>query len=194
MASRRPFFAVRPNLAGITYALSDGLSNYHAFQFSAEKRLTHGLNFLASYTFGKSIDNVPTSFGGGADGPVPQNIRDRSADRGLSGFNIRHRFTYSTNYQLPFGKGKGYLNDNGVANAILGGWQMNGIATLQSGLPFTPTLASSTTDLGAGPIVWGTARLTIRVPPGGSTLLRSYSPLSFSMATRDATFWMGQAA
>ena len=151
VASRRPFFAVRPNLAGITYALSDGLSSYHAFQFSAEKRLTHGLNFLAAYTFGKSIDNVPTSFGGGADGPVPQNIRDRSADRGLSGFNIRHRFTYSWNYQLPFGKGKAHLNDNAVANAILGGWQMNGIATLQSGLPFTPTLASSTTDSGSRP-------------------------------------------
>ena len=73
---------------------------------------------------------------------------NRSADRGLSGFNIRHRFTYSWNYQLPFGKGKAHLNDNAVANAILGGWQMNGIATLQTGLPFTPTLASSTTDSG----------------------------------------------
>jgi carboxypeptidase family protein len=151
VASRRPFFAVRPNLAGITYALSDGLSSYHAFQFSAEKRLSNGFNFLAAYTFGHSIDNVPTSFGGGADGPVPQDIRNRSADRGNSGFNIRHRFTYSANYQLPFGKGKAHMNDNGVANAILGGWQINGIATLQSGLPFTPTLASSTVDATSRP-------------------------------------------
>ena len=151
VASRRPFFAVRPGLAGITYALSDGLASYHAFQFSAEKRLTHGLNFLAAYTYGHTIDNVPTSFGGGADGPVPQNIRERSADRGNSGFNIRHRFTYGSNYQLPFGKGKAHLNDNAVANAILGGWQMNGIATLQTGLPYTPTLASSTVDATSRP-------------------------------------------
>ena len=184
VASRRPFFAVRPNLADITYALSDGLSSYHAFQFSAEKRLTHGFNFLAAYTFGHSIDNVPTSFGGGADGPVPQNIRDRSADRGNSGFNIRHRFTYSWNYQLPFGKGKAHLNDNAVANAILGGWQMNGIATLQSGLPFTPTLASSTVDSGSRPNRVGNGKIDNPSPS------RWFDPAAF---VQPAQFQYGNA-
>src|SRR5262249_6071097 len=78
--NRRPFFAIRPALAGITYALSDGLGAYHAFQFSAEKRLTQGLHLLASYTWGHSIDTVGIAFGGGADGPVPQDIRNRRAD------------------------------------------------------------------------------------------------------------------
>jgi hypothetical protein len=56
---------------------------------------------LAAYV-GHSIDTASPS--AAHDGPVPQNIRDRSADRGNSGFNIRHRFTYSANYQLPSAK------------------------------------------------------------------------------------------
>jgi hypothetical protein len=84
--NRRPFFAVRPGLAGITYALPDGLSSYHALQFSAEKRLSHGLSFLGAYTWGHAVDNVGTSFGGGTEGPIPQDIRNRRADRGNSPF------------------------------------------------------------------------------------------------------------
>jgi hypothetical protein len=148
--NRRPFFGVRPDLATITYALSDGLSSYHALQFSAEKRFTAGLSFLGSYTWGHSLDNVPTAFGGGADGPVPQDNRNRRADRGNSPFNIRQRLTFSWNYQLPFGKGRSLLKDSGIANAILGGWQMNGIASAQTGLPYTPTLASATVNTGGG--------------------------------------------
>jgi hypothetical protein len=148
--NRRPFFSVRPGLAGITYALSDGRASYHAFQFSGEKRMSHGLTFLASYTWSHSIDNVPTSFGGGSEGPVPQDNRNRNADKGNSPFNIGQRFTFSWNYLLPFGKGRKYLNAGGAGNAILGGWQMNGITTLQTGLPFTPTLASATVNTGGG--------------------------------------------
>jgi hypothetical protein len=50
--NRRPFFGVRPALADVTWTVSDGLAAYHAFQFSAEKRLTHGLSGLLSYTLG----------------------------------------------------------------------------------------------------------------------------------------------
>ena len=146
--NRRPFFGIRPDLAGITYALSDGLSSYHALQFSAEKRFTAGLSFLGSYTWGHSIDNVATAFGGGADGPVPQDNRNRRADRGNSSFDIGQRFTFSWNYQIPFGKSGSSLKDKGITRAILGGWQMNGIATAQTGLPFTPTLASPTVNTG----------------------------------------------
>jgi hypothetical protein len=145
---RRPFFGVRPGLAGITYALSDGLSSYHSFQFSAEKRLSHGLGFLGAYTWGHSIDNVGTSFGGGADGPVPQDLRDRRADRGNSPFHHRQRFTFGANYLLPWGKGRPFLNREGLASTLLGDWQLNGSATMQTGLPFTPTLASATANTG----------------------------------------------
>jgi hypothetical protein len=148
--NRRPFFAVRPTLADVTWAVSDGLAAYHAFQFSAEKRLTHGLSGLLSYTWGHSIDTVGQSFGGGADGPLPQDPRNRRADRGNSPFDIRHRLTIAWNYSLPFGKGRRWLSDGGPAEYILGGWQVNGINTFQTGLPFTPTANSATVNTGTG--------------------------------------------
>jgi len=148
--SRRPFFNVRPTLADVTWAVSDGLAAYHAFQFSAEKRLTHGLSGLLSYTWGHSIDTVGQNFGGGADGPLPQDPRNRRADRGNSPFDIRHRLTVAWNYALPFGRGRKWLNKGGPAEYVLGGWQINGINTFQTGLPFTPTANSSTANTGTG--------------------------------------------
>ncbi len=148
--SRRPFFGVRPTLADVTWAVSDGLAAYHAFQFSAEKRLTHGLSGLLSYTWGHSIDTVGQSFGGGADGPLPQDPLNRRADRGNSPFDIRHRLTIAWNYSLPFGKGRRWLSNGGAAEYVLGGWQINGINTFQTGLPFTPTANTSTLNTGTG--------------------------------------------
>ena len=130
--NRRPFFALRPALVDVNWAVSDGTASYHALQFSAQKRLTHGLNGLLSYTWGHSIDTVGQSFGGGADGPLPQDPLNRFASRGSSPFDIRHRLTIAWNYALP------------------GGWQVNGINTFQSGLPFTPTLNATTINTGTG--------------------------------------------
>ena len=148
--NRRPFFAVRPSLADVTWAVSDGLASYHAFQFSAEKRLTHGLSGLLAYTWGHSIDTVGQNFGGGADGPLPQDPRNRRADRGNSPFDIRHRLSIAWNYALPFGKGRAWLNSGGALEYVLGGWQINGILTSQTGLPFTPTANSATVNTGTG--------------------------------------------
>jgi hypothetical protein len=123
----------------------------HALQFSAEKRLTHGLSGLMSYTWGHSIDTVGQSFGGGADGPLPQDPRIRgAADRGSSPFDIRHRLTIAWNYSLPFGEGRRWLNGGGPVEYVLGGWQVNGVNMFQTGLPFTPTLNAVTVNTGTG--------------------------------------------
>jgi len=148
--NRRPFFAVRPALADVTWAVSDGTASYHALQFSATKRLMHGLSGLLSYTWGHSIDTVGQSFGGGADGPLPQDPRNRLADRGNSPFDIRHRLTIAWNYALPFGEGHRWLSGGGPAEYVLGGWQVNGINSFQTGLPFTPTLNATTVNTGTG--------------------------------------------
>ena len=148
--NRRPFYEVRPTLGDVTWAVSDGSASYHALQFSAEKRFSHGLGGLLAYTWGHSIDTVGQAFGGGADGPLPQDPRDRLADRGNSPFDMRHRLTVAVNYLLPFGKGRKWLSDGGPADWLLGGWQFNGIALFQTGLPFTPTLNSPTVNTGTG--------------------------------------------
>ena len=146
--SRRPFRDLAPGVVSINYADTTGVANYHSLQASAEKRFASNLGFLTAYTYSHSIDNTPLQQGGGSDGPIPQDIRYRFLDRGTSGFNMKHRFTESVNWALPFGKGQRYNTSSEVLNQIVGGWQMNAILTIQSGLPFTPTLATSVSNSG----------------------------------------------
>src|SRR6266404_9697908 len=146
--SRRPLRNILPNVVNATFGDTTGVGNYHSLQITAERRFTRGLAWLGAYTYSHSIDNVPTQQGGGAEGPIPQDIRYRFLDRGSSSFDIRHRTTQSVIYDLPFGKGRHFDVSNSFANAIVGGWQLNGILTLQGGLPFTPTLQTSVANAG----------------------------------------------
>ena len=174
---RRAFFGVRPGLAGISYAVSDGLSNYLSGQLSVEKRMSHGVNLLFGYTWSHAIDDVATEFGGGTG--TPQDIRNRRADRGNSAYDIRHRGTISYTYRLPFGKGRPMLNHGGAADVLLGGWQTNGIVILQTGLPFTVAHAGANTG-GAG----GSRPDFVRdatLPSGQRSLARWFDPTAFAV-------------
>jgi hypothetical protein len=147
--SRRPLRNILPNVVNATYGDTSGKANYHSLQVTAERRFTKGLSWLGSYTYSHSIDNVPTQQGGGQEGPVPQDIRYRFLDRGSSSFDIRHRTTQSFIYDLPFGKDRHFAIANPLANALFGGWQVNGILTVQGGLPFTPVLATTLSNSGS---------------------------------------------
>jgi hypothetical protein len=143
VTQRRPFFAVNPNLAGITYALSDGLANYQALQFTVEKRLSHGLVMQSAYTWSHNIDTIANDFGGGSG--TPQDIRcRRPCERGNSNFDIRHRWTLAGSYELPV------FPRRGVAHTLLGGWRVNSSVMAQSGLPFNLGLNSSANTNSAG--------------------------------------------
>jgi hypothetical protein len=143
---REPYYSIDPNMSTVNWISSDGLSNYNALQVSAEKRLSRGLSMLVAYTWEHGIDNTGTEFSGGYS--PPQNPACRNCDRGNSNSDIRQRFTANYTYQLPWGKGREFLNHGGASNVILGGWQLNGFVTAQTGLPFTPTLQTSTTNTG----------------------------------------------
>src|SRR5262249_19336297 len=94
-------------------------------------------------------NGLGNAFGGADNGPLPQDRRNRRADRGTSGFDIAHRFTTAMNYSLPFGIGRQHkIGGSKALNALLGGWDMNLIFTAQTGLPFTPSLASSVSNAG----------------------------------------------
>ncbi len=147
-ASRRPMRFVNPRALDVTFFTTDGRANYHALQVSAEKRFSAGMSFVSGYTWAHSIDNVANAFGGAANGPLPQDIRFRNNDRGASGFDIRHRFTHAMNYELPIGKGKKVDFKNGFLNNAIGNWQTNVILTMQTGLPFTPVLATAVSNAG----------------------------------------------
>jgi hypothetical protein len=131
--SRRPFSSFGSGLQ----VSSLFNSNYHGLQTTLTHRLNRGLSFQAAYTWSKTIDDItaPTAFFlfPGQTSRI-QDVRNIRLDRGLSALDLRHRFVTSFDYELPF-----FKHDSKVINQILGGWRWSGIATLQSGRPFTVT-------------------------------------------------------
>lgn len=146
---RRPLIGIAPGVVNVDYMVSDGMSGYNSLQASLERRFANGIGILTAYTWAHSIDTVANAFGGADNGPIPQDRRCRhDCERSASGFDIRQRFTHSMNYSLPFGRGRQKNFNSKAVDAVLGGWDTNAILTLQSGLPFTPTLASSVSNAG----------------------------------------------
>jgi hypothetical protein len=124
-----------PNLGSVNVEDARGNSIYNALQTELQRRFSHGLQFTASYTYSRTIDD-----GAGAFGATPQDFMNISLDRGLADQDIRQRFVLSGVYELPFGRGRRMgSNMSKVADAVMGGWQLNAVLTLQSGLPFNLT-------------------------------------------------------
>ncbi|MFN9893440.1 MAG: TonB-dependent receptor domain-containing protein [Acidobacteriota bacterium] len=136
----RPF----PNW-GLIYSRDAGANSiYQAGQVELNRRFSAGLTFTAAYTFAKHLgDNAgpnPGSFAGETGGGRVTNSLDRRADRGDVYATRRHRSINTLVYELPFGKGRRWMaNSNGAVDAILGGWQISSILSLQSGPFLTPT-------------------------------------------------------
>jgi hypothetical protein len=122
-------------------------STYNALLAKVERRFSKGFNLLASYTWGHSIDSGRSQ--NDNQDPGPQNPRDLRANRGNSNFDVTHRFVVSKVYKLPFGKGKFFSSRSTVVNAIVGGWQLSGITSMQTGQPFSVTLNFDPTNTGA---------------------------------------------
>ncbi len=135
LASRR---LIQPlnNIPTINIAQYRNSSSYNSLQTKVVKRFSGGSNFLFSYTFSKSLDYAGAAASGGGAVGGPQTYTNIKAGRGPSGYDVRHRGVFSGVYELPFGKGKRYLN-SGVGAFILGGWQLTGIVAATTGRPFT---------------------------------------------------------
>jgi len=140
--ARRPF----PFFSNVTLPQALGDSNYQAFTTKVEKRYSKGFTVLTAYTWSHAIDNVDETYNGNSAG-YP-NIYDISGNRGSSAYDRRHQLIVSTVYDLPFGKGRRWLNHAGPADWILGGWQVGGIVSSRSGLPFTPAITADITNTG----------------------------------------------
>lgn len=141
IAARRPVTRFGPG----GYLANIGYGNMNSLRLRAEQRLDHDLTFLANYAWGKAIDsntNEPTNGGVGQD---PNNL---AAERGRSNFDIRQRFVGSMIYGLPFGRGKRFLNQEGIVNILAGGWRVGSIVTFQTGLPFTPNITGDPANTG----------------------------------------------
>jgi hypothetical protein len=130
-----------------SYAITSGNSFYHGLQTKIEKRFAQGLNFLATYTYSKTrTDAVDLLNGGSNAGYRAPDIAGLGIhyDYGLADFDIRNVFHLSGGYELPFGKGKRYLGNDGFARKVFGGWTINASAVLQGGQPITLTCPTNT--------------------------------------------------
>jgi Carboxypeptidase regulatory-like domain/TonB dependent receptor-like, beta-barrel len=138
-----------PQFLGITNNTADlGSSNYHAVTLKMEKRFSHGVSVLAVFTGGKLLtDTTPwvTSFLDSA--PSWQDVYNRRLDRAVAPEDISKRVVVSYVVELPFGRGKRYLSKGPRAlDLTLGGWQLNGITTYQTGQPVVITSSVATTS------------------------------------------------
>jgi hypothetical protein len=126
----------------INYCSNTNRGNYTGLNAKLTKRLSGGLSLIASYSYSKSLDYGGATNNGGAVGSA-QTQTNILAAYGPSGYNVPHRFVGSYVWELPFGRGRKFLNENRMVSAVVGGWEFDGIATIQSGLPFTVTSFSS---------------------------------------------------
>ena len=129
--SRAQLLRPYPQFTDVIPLYSSGSSStYHALQISFSKRFSKGLQFEGSYTSAKAFDN----------GMSHQNSYDIRNSRALADYDIAQRFVIGYVYELPFGRGRLVGNGwNRPVNLIVGGWQVNGITTFQSGTPLSIT-------------------------------------------------------
>jgi hypothetical protein len=132
-------------------------SSYNTLEASLRKRFTHGLSFLASYTWSHSIDDVSSfnitssaSQQVAGENDLAQNPFDLAAERGRSMFDARHRFVLSYQWSLPF-----FEHSSAWYGKALGNWQLNGIMTAMSGTPFTVFDSNDVSLQGQAPEISG---------------------------------------
>ena len=176
LAQRIPY----PQYGFILVSSNYGRSNYNAFTAKLEKRFTHGYSFLVAYTYSKAIDI-------GITDDFSALSRDFFRyDRGVTDYDVPHRFVASYSYHLPFGRGQQFLNNAPLLlNYLVGGWQFNGITTFSAGQYSTPTIPENL-NIGAfstsRPNLVGNPKAGRTVPrPGSTTANQYFNPAAFAL-------------
>jgi hypothetical protein len=130
----------------ITEALNEAYSNYNSLQVRYEQRMVDGLTLLNSFTWEHSLDNASASLEGNT--PSPQNANNLAADYAQSDYNLPVIDVTSVVYDLPYGRGRRFGQTlNPVLDAMLGGWQVTAINTVQAGTPFDITYSPNSAQL-----------------------------------------------
>jgi hypothetical protein len=142
VVSRRPY----PNLSDAAGVVPWGNSIYNSLQTTVERRFGSA-RLSGAWTWAHSIDDTS---GESSNSPI-QDARNLAAQRASSTFDVRHKLTISGTFEMPFGKGRHWMSKAAQpAQWIAGGWQLNTIATFQTGLPFLPTMQMNTLNTGTG--------------------------------------------
>jgi len=160
---------------------SIGMSNYNGLSLAMRRPFSHGLLVTANYMWSHGIDNGSNGSGDG-DEVSPQNPLCLACDRASGAWDARHVVNGNAVYQLPFGPGKLLLNQPGLANAILGSWELTTTALIRTGFPVNVLMPSSYI---APDGATGTERPDLvpgvsLIPPGGKTVMDWINPAAFA--------------
>ena len=140
-------FYRNPNIGQIELFTNAGSYNYNSLQLEVRRRFSQGFYFQGNYTFSKNLtDTVGTSQQ--LFEPYLQN-QNQELDRQRADFDITHVFNFNGIYQLPFGKGKMFLNNGGIIDKVFGGFELSGLLNIQSGVPITFIDTRGTLNRGA---------------------------------------------
>ncbi|MDX2179492.1 MAG: TonB-dependent receptor [Bryobacteraceae bacterium] len=139
--TRRPLYSVLPLVTTTATTESSGTMNYDSLQVTAVKRYSYGVDFNLSYTYSKTFNDALGFFGAGgvqAEGPYWQNAYDRRGNYGFAAWDARHNLTYSSNMDLPFGRGRKFASGvNKLADLVIGGWGLGYVMQARTGFPIT---------------------------------------------------------
>ncbi len=144
---RRPYYTINPKLVNISYLTSWGGSKYQSLQAHIEKRFSRGLTFGASYTYSSYLTDSGNPNGGGNSNY--QNDQCIACNWGPAPDDNTHVISINHVYAFPFGAQRSYLT-HGFLSYLLGGWNLNGIWSFQTGSRFTPILASNVSNQAGG--------------------------------------------
>ena len=176
-----------PQFQAVSGFSTQGLSDYAALQAQFERRMSNGLMFNANYTWSHMTDNQDSSGWGSEQGTtIWQNSYVPSANHGAANFDVRQMFKAYGTYDLPFGKGRKYLNNSGALDEAIGGWTMALTFIGQGGHPFTPYMVSSSNSYanGGNSFAWYPNQVGSTKTSGASgTIKQWFDPAAFAQPT-----------
>ncbi len=171
---------VNPNAAQFLYLSSGASSIFHGLQLLVMRRMRGGFSFSGQYEYGKSLDNASTI--GGQGRTVAQNDNDLASERGLSSFDVRHRLSLRSIWELPFGPRNRWFRDPGLVGDLLRDWYLSWTFSANSGSPFTArVLGNQVNNSGTGSFSSERASVTGLSPVLGTD-------------ERSTSFWFNTAA
>lgn len=181
--ARRPW----PFMIATRFGTDRGRASYNSFQFSANQKVSHGLQFLLAYTWSKSMDNGTSGWFSAENGPsgdaALQDYNHPEASRSVSSYDVPQFLSLSAVYELPFGKGKTMLN-SGPVGLIAGGWQTNAVVQVRSGQPYTLSVQGDVANIGstsgANPN-YGRPDLIGNPYPAQPSVSQAYIPQAFAV-------------
>jgi hypothetical protein len=185
-------FKPNQNYNEIQGSPNNAISNYNSLQAQLNRRLSRGLSFGFNYTWSHFLDSIDSSGWGSREGPQDRLYQDAASNYSNSNFDIRNAFKGRVVYELPFGKGKMFLNNNFLLDELLGGYQVSSTMQFTSGNPFSVQAANinpySEPSGEPNPFVnYVGAGKTMMAVPGGRKPYEWFNPANFSVPN-DGTF------